>query len=475
MDLPCRIAIRKISKLGIVPKYTIIFGLVTFIISILIILTILFETRNNFEMTFKSRCYCFTNSLHLSINKITKLYGNKSGYIGEITNFIFKAEKSGNILYKKTEIKRDFNCKDVKNPSHIITFLPERSKYFKTCFKINKLTYINLFSPSYYQNKLYKLEEKVLIIFFLGFLTYLFIVYWIFSKLLSPIVCLSETMNNIELGEKCNLASIDGYSDTTTKDEISILIQSYCKMLNKLNYLYQERERLNKIMHRARKFATIGELVSGLAHEINNPLAGIKNCLYNLKKDLHTEKKERYIYLAEQAVKLIENLINKLLNFSTAPTTSQTEVNLKITILESVEFLKAKIKNNNININFNLLDNVVVLTNKYSLMQIFLNLLLNSIHSLKEKNIENKIIEISIADYKDFIQISFWDNGIGIKKEIRNKIFEPFFTTKKYGKGNGLGLFIIDGIVSALKYSIEVESEEDKWTKFIIKIPKKKK
>ncbi len=474
MQLPCQIAIKKISKLGIVPKYTITFGLLTFIISLIIFLTILFETRDNFELTFISRAYCFTNSLKLSLEKISKLSNkNPSKFLKEVTSFIFTAEQSGNILYKKTEIIKNSNCKNIKNPKHIISLIPGRNRYFITCFKINQFVFLNYFSPEYYQNKLTNLEKTVIIIFIIGFLIYILIVYLLFKKLLSPIVCLSNTMNEYEIGKKCDFSDMEHFINKETKDEISILMRSYCSMLNRLEKLYEEREKLTQLMHRARKFATIGELVSGLAHEINNPLGGIKNCIYNLKKrNLPDEKKEKYITLMEQGINLIDELMRKLLNFSKASVSNISEVNLKKVIYESAEFLKNKLMNNNIELEINSPDNVIIQSNKYALMQIFLNLLINSIDALKEKNVEKKLIKINVIENIDTILIEFWDNGIGIPIEIIDKIFEPFFTTKDLKRGNGLGLFIVDGIISALKYSIKVESKEGEWTKFTIIIPK---
>ena len=470
MTLPCQRAIQKFSKYSIVTKYTIIFSFITFLISIIITLTVLYYNRENFELTFVSRAHCFTNSL-----KFTILHSNNS----KLENILKDVEKRGSILYVKTEIKENFNCK-ISNPKHVINFIPENQnlKFYKTCFKYNNLSLINYFSPKYYQNRLWHIEKKIFILFVLGFLIFILLVYATFKKLLSPIVCLSTTMKNVKLGENCefiNDSQFDKYLSANSRDEISNLIFSYCDMINRLNNLQKESLELQELVNKTRKFATIGELVSGIAHEINNPLAGINNCLYNLKKDLPKEKKEKYIYLSQQAVKLIEELMNNLLNFSAAPTSCKTGVNIKTVILESVEFLKAKIENNNIDIQLNLIDNINIISNKYSLMQIFLNLLLNSISALKDKNNENKLIKITTTEDEKFINISFWDNGTGIRKDLQDKIFEPFFTTKKGEKGNGLGLFIVSGIISALNYSIEVKSEEGKWTEFIIKILKEKK
>ncbi len=472
MELPCQIALRKISKFSIVPKYTIIFSIVTFIISSIITITILVATRENFEMTFISRAKCFTNSLRVSIFKLNKIFTNNKKFIEETKKFLEIEVGRGNVLYLRTEVKKENACNKVKNPIHIIPILPslKENKIYKTCFNIRNFSFYNYYTPKFYSQRLLQLEHKILILFLIGFFLYILIVYLIFKKLLSPIVCLSNDMQNITLGKKCELSTnLQINDDQNNKDEISNLIKSYCTMLNKIEQLQNEQIKITKLLHESEKYATIGKLVAGLAHEINNAIGGIKNSLYNLKKaPLTSEKKEKYISLIEKSTELLTELMHRLINFSHPDRKKINNVKLKKLIIESTELLKNKIKNNNIKLEINCPDNLIIKTNKYSLLQIFLNLLINSIDALKEKETDEKLIKISVREFENSIEIEFFDNGPGIPKEYIDKIFEPFFTTKKEGSGYGLGLFIVKGLVSSLNYDIKIESEVNKYTKIIL-------
>jgi len=223
------------------------------------------------------------------------------------------------------------------------------------------------------------------------------------------------------------------------------------------------------------KYATIGKLVAGLAHEINNAIGGIKNSLYNLRKReiSNDEKAKKYILLIEKSSDLLTDLMQRLLNFSRPHQKKFSKINLKNVILEATEFLKNKIKDNNIKIEIDVPENLLIYSDKYSLIQIFLNLLINSIDALKEKSENHKFIKISCSENKNSIEIEFFDNGPGIPNENLEKIFEPFFTTKSQGNGYGLGLFIVKGLISSLNYGIEIDSELKKWTRVKILIPKK--
>jgi len=104
--------------------------------------------------------------------------------------------------------------------------------------------------------------------------------------------------------------------------------------------------------------------------------------------------------------------------------------------------------------------------------QVYINLFVNAVDSIREKKIKNGIIKISTSQSDGFIQISIADNGSGIPAEIKSKIFEPFFTTKEIGKGTGQGLFIVYEIIYNLHNgTVEVNSEIGKGTEFVINLP----
>ncbi|NIA19617.1 MAG: GHKL domain-containing protein [Xanthomonadaceae bacterium] len=469
-ELPCQRTYRLFVNWSIVPKFTTIFTLITLVFSLLVFSNVLNHARTNFEDTFRSRTHCFTKFLRLSISHIANINSKEDDEARQIKALLNDAETSKNEIYQQTEIIKDCRCNNVQAENHFLSFLPTDNRLFSTCFSIEGKTYKNYFSPDIYQKKFYQLEKEVLGFFFAGFLIYFIVVYVVFRKILNPLSCLANEMKNVSLGTDCTLASLP---ENGGDDEIHRLFRAYCQMLNQLKSMHEEQLQTSKFLIETEKFVTIGQLVAGLAHEINNPLGGMKNCLYNLKKKEHDQKKMKYIDLMENGVDLISNLIQRLLNLSNAPLHSISRVNLKKVLEESLGFLKTQLHNNQITLQVEAPDNLEVMSNKYSLVQIFLNLTINAIDALKEKETtdEEKILAVKMETEEESIVISFFDNGIGVEENLRDKIFEPFFTTKSAGAGSGLGLFIIDGIVSALNYPIELSSEWGQWTKITIRIP----
>jgi len=120
-----------------------------------------------------------------------------------------------------------------------------------------------------------------------------------------------------------------------------------------------------------------------------------------------------------------------------------------------------------------------VVADKFKLEQVVLNLLSNAKHAVdeREKTEENtanykKLIEVTTWENDEFVYLSVFDNGHGIKKKDLEKIFDPFYTTKKQDKGTGLGLSISYGFIKDILGDISVESEEGVYTKFQVNIPK---
>lgn len=468
-ELPCQGTYRFFVNLSLAPKFTTIFTMITLIFSLLAFSTVLNHARTNFEETFRSRTHCFTRFLHLSISHIADINSREDDEARQIQELLHDVETSGSEIYQRTEIVKKCQCQGVQSGKHFLSFFPTDDSLFSTCFSIEGKTYKNFFSPDIYQKKFYRLEKEVLGFFFAGFFIYFIVVYTVFRRILAPLSCLANEMKNVTLGTNYTLTPL---SERGENDEINQLFQAYCQMLNQLKSMHEEQLQTSKLLIETEKFVTIGQLVAGLAHEINNPLGGMKNCLYNLKKKEHDQKKIKYINLMENGIDLISNLIQRLLKLSNAPLHSISRVNLKKALEESLEFLKTQLRNNQITLRVDAPDDLEVMSNKYSLVQIFLNLTLNAIDALKEKETEEeKILAVEMVAGEEDIVISFFDNGTGIKESLRDKIFDPFFTTKGAGAGNGLGLFIIDGIVSALNYSIEISSEWGKWTKITIRIP----
>lgn len=217
------------------------------------------------------------------------------------------------------------------------------------------------------------------------------------------------------------------------------------------------------------KLAAIGQLAAGIAHEVNNPLGGILNCLYNFKnRKLTDERKAEYLDFMEEGMKRVQNIVRQLLDFSQqhAPELSLTDINAMIEGI--VPLFIHSIKDRDIRLVKNLGAGLpAILVDKHQIEQILVNLILNAIQSLEGEG----LIEISTRFEGSWYCILVSDNGCGIPPENIPRIFDPFFTTKGVGKGTGLGLSVSRGIIERHKGRIDVESRVGRGTVFKVCLP----
>ncbi len=220
------------------------------------------------------------------------------------------------------------------------------------------------------------------------------------------------------------------------------------------------------------KLAALGRLSADIAHEINNPLGGIKNCLYLLSDSVSEHKKE-YLDIAEQEVNRIASIVRRLLDLYRPKKEIMRPTNVNVPLDEILAVIKNQIANRNVKIikhyDPKLPD---AMASPEHLKQVFLNIILNALESMPEGG------ELAIKTYSQIehtgepeIKLKFTDTGCGIPEERMNKIFDPFFTTKKGGKGTGLGLSVSYGVIQRHNGRIEVKSEVGKGTTFIISLP----
>ncbi|MDD2277950.1 MAG: tetratricopeptide repeat protein [Bacteroidales bacterium] len=246
----------------------------------------------------------------------------------------------------------------------------------------------------------------------------------------------------------------------------------------------QEKQQL--LLAQKSKLESLGTLSAGIAHEINQPLGGISMGLDNVllrlsDKTLSDNYLKEKINLMFDNVDRIKKIIEHTRTFSRSHKSASFErVDVNEMINNALLMVRAHFKKNSITLNLSLSDAIrPVVADKFKLEQVVLNLLSNAKHAVDEKAktfpdpIEyNKIVEVNTWDDEEFVYISVYDNGHGIKKKDLEMIFDPFFTTKKQDKGTGLGLSISYGFIKDILGDIIVESEEGAFTKFEVKIPK---
>ena len=217
------------------------------------------------------------------------------------------------------------------------------------------------------------------------------------------------------------------------------------------------------------KLAAIGQLAAGMAHEVNNPLGGILNCLYNLKnKKLNEQRRSEYLGFMEDGITRVQNIVRGLLDFSQqhAPTPSLTDVNSMIEGI--IPLFGHYIKGRDIRLVKNLGEGLPqILVDRHQIEQILVNLILNAIQAVDGDG----LIEVTTRFEGSWYLITVSDNGCGIPAENVPKIFDPFFTTKGVGKGTGLGLSVSRGIIERHKGRIEVGSRSGGGTIFKVYLP----
>ena len=312
---------------------------------------------------------------------------------------------------------------------------------------------------------------------------------------------LGETLkNNIAEREKAqsNLFAYQSSLEKIIEERTDNLIQAN-NDLKQLQSQIIEREKL----------VSIGQLAAGLAHEINNPVSFINaniNTLQNyidiilsyvknlesnflnssnlqIKEDIEKLKSQiqfdfiiddlKDIFLdSKLGIDRVSSIINSLKDFSNLNNINEmTECNINKGIEDTLIIIKSEY--DSIKIKLDLEPNIISKCFMGEINQVILNLLLNSIYSIKEKYSNNEgLIEISSKKINSNVIIKIKDNGMGIPEEIKNLIFNPFFSTKPIGKGTGLGLSIAyDIIVNKHKGTINFVSEIGEYTDFIIAIP----
>ena len=241
------------------------------------------------------------------------------------------------------------------------------------------------------------------------------------------------------------------------------------------------RETQAHLIH-SEKMAGLGQLVAGIAHEINNPLAFVINNIFVVQRTLEklaedgayqtsamsgkvSKMRTRMDEMQEGATR-VQDLVTKLRTFSRLDEGTYKTVNIHESIESVLLFLRHKMEGR-IEVERRFGSTEILSCFAGELNQVLMNVIANAIDSMKGNG---KITITTNCENGDFT-ISVRDTGKGIPEGIRNKIFDPFFTTKPVGDGTGLGLAISYGIVKAHNGSIEFVSKEDEGTEFIVKIP----
>jgi len=233
----------------------------------------------------------------------------------------------------------------------------------------------------------------------------------------------------------------------------------------------QELERTQRQLVQAEKIASMGRLAAGVAHEINNPLAGVLIYADMLMKEIKDNEQWRQDLgeIINQTLRC-KQIVSRLLEFSRQSLEERVVFDVNEVIGHCVELLGRQALFHNIEIIKNL-DSALpqILGNRGELEQVFTNLMINAVDAMDGRG---KLTINSHSDLKaEQVVLQFADTGPGISPAIKDQIFEPFFTTKPPGKGTGLGLSVVYGVIQRHGGDIQVESPRGGGATFIIRLP----
>ena len=246
--------------------------------------------------------------------------------------------------------------------------------------------------------------------------------------------------------------------------------------------LQKERQDIERQLFQQSKLASIGELSAGVAHEINNPL----NCMLNFAELLRSDLGRIEAPQREAAQRMVDGIIEEgnrigsivrnLLTFARQDPNIPKSVAVGQVIQNSVSLFGRQLERDGITVEIEVApDTLPVRADASRLRQVVVNMISNAHHALKRRSEGPRLFRITAGNIQRLgeqaVLMKFYDNGPGVPPENLDKIFDPFFTTRRDSGGTGLGLSLSFGIIHDYGGRILVESDEGRYTLFIVELP----
>ncbi|AFV97037.1 hypothetical protein B649_03615 [Candidatus Sulfuricurvum sp. RIFRC-1] len=283
---------------------------------------------------------------------------------------------------------------------------------------------------------------------FLIHMLYLFIGLMIILMLLihfsiKPLKNLTKTLSSYMPGVKMEIAPMEG------KNEVAVINNATIEMLKKVEEELKKRMQSEKELSHKSRLESMGEMIDNIAHQWRQPLMNINAILLTIDRAYELGKlDEKYLEKTiKEATDLTGHMSQTIEDFrSFFRKDNETEtVNINDILTYSLNLLSSVTKN--IIVCFEKADEITLSLYKNELIQVIISILTNAVDILEQRNIPNKKIFLSVAEYPEEITIIIEDNGGGIADEHIHRIFEPYYSTKHHCGGSGLGLYICKMII----------------------------
>ena len=296
---------------------------------------------------------------------------------------------------------------------------------------------------------------SVIVVVVLG----LFIGRYFSRMVVRPLQEMEDSMQRIAEGrfDKLEVKSSDA--------EIVSLGNACSRMIREIEF------RQKRFMRQSERLITLGTMVSGVAHELNNPLSNIYSSCQILQEEIHecdcAYTHEMLTQIASE-IERAKTMVQSLLEFSRKTDFKRKPFSLKHIIADTIRLMHADLPTK-VELVSEIPEDAWVFVDKQKIEQAFLNIIKNAVDAIPGEGRVEIRAEKNAAD--DTMRIQIQDNGIGIEPGKLDHIFDPFFTTKEEGKGSGLGLFITWEIIEDHRGTITVESRSGEGTVFTITLP----
>jgi signal transduction histidine kinase len=242
----------------------------------------------------------------------------------------------------------------------------------------------------------------------------------------------------------------------------------------------EETAEINEMLKRSRiemtqreKMVAIGQMATGIAHEIGNPLASLSSVVQYVRRKTLSAEQDQQLALVEKQVERISQILKRMLSLSRPPTGEYKWTDINTVIDSTLTLIRYDKRAASVTVSYSPNSQLpMAWLNPQHLEQVFLNIFINALDAIAAQKTDEQHSLTVIAEYKeDMIEIRVTDTGVGISPEVCRRAFESFFTTKEIGKGTGLGLFISYNLLAEINGTIDLSSEPGKGTTVTIRIP----